>query len=95
MSTHNTNAIGRWEVHFPPHLPPNLRDLDFTLDSTKTDSRIGKKTLDEMKRPLSKKFKWHTRDSMNLTLRDRMTSYRPASKTGTSKKRMFETNCKD
>ena len=95
MSTHNTNALGRWEVHLPPHLPPNLRDLDFTLDSTKTDSRIGKKTLDEMNRPLSKKFKWHPRDSMNLTLRDRMTSYRPANKTGTSTKRMFETNCKD
>ena len=95
MSTSPTTALGRWEVHLPPHLPPNLRDLDFTLDSTKTDSRIGKKTLDEMKRPLSRKFKWHPRDSLSLSLRERMSSYRPEKGTGTSKKRMFETNCKD
>ena len=89
MNTHPSNALGRWEVHLPPHLPPNLRDLDFTLDSTKTDSKIGKKTTDEMRRILKKKYQWHTRDGgSKMKMEDRIKK-RP------QKISAFETNCAD
>jgi len=88
LPTHNSNALGRWEVFLPPHLPPNLTDLDFTLDSTKTESSIGQKTLDGMKKLMSKKYTWHTRDSTSLKLTDRFQQRK-------EKPTPYETNCSD
>lgn len=88
LNTHGSNNLGRWEVHLPPHLPTNLNDLDFTLDSTKTESIIGKKTRDEMKRLMNKKSKWHARDASSLKLTDRF-------KLRGKNRLPYETNCGD
>ena len=88
LPTHDSKILGRWEVHLPPHLPPNLNDLDFTLDSTKTESAIGKKTRDEMKRLMNKKYKWHSKDATTLKLTDRLNHRK-------KNPQPYETICKD
>jgi hypothetical protein len=71
-STVPGNALGRWEIHLPPHKPTDLTNLDFTLDSTKTDSKIGTTTMESAKRIWAKKEQWHPRDQTRETFKKRM-----------------------
>ena len=88
---HNDTVVGRWEIHLPPHAPNQLQDLDFTLDKTKTDTKIGKITREELGDFWSKDtYHWHRLDSSSVGTRKRMKF-----RTNRTEKQSMELQCTD
>ena len=70
---HNDTVVGRWEIHLPPHNGNQLQDLDFTLDKTKTDTKIGKTTRENLESYWSTDtYLWHQLDTSSYGSRRRM-----------------------
>ena len=84
-----TTIPGRWEVHLPPHNPTDLQNIDFAVDKTKTDIRIGKKTLENLRTHWAgKSYRWHPLDPKAATVTGRLKN-----RTNRGKKAPFELIC--
>jgi hypothetical protein len=85
----STTAAGRWEVHLPPHEALDLDNLDFGLDSTKTDVPLGQKTKESLKKFWAGSHRqWHKLDTDKATYTGRL-KHRTHTKEG------FEVICGD